>query len=181
MEFVYNIYDSMKAEKLILAYEGEFTRDISNAVLAMAEKNLENSEKVISIKKKVFNVMVECIQNIVKHAEEKTHFGEGAIFLVGKENDHYMVCSGNFINNTDIVSLEKKLNEINDLDKEGLKQKFKETLNEGTLNDKGGAGLGFIDMVRKSGEKLEYSFKQISEKQSFFSLKSKISRVKKEQ
>lgn len=169
----------MKSEKLILAYEGEFTREISNAVLAMAEKNLENSEKITSIKKKVFNVMVECIQNIVKHADENVSEGEGAIFLVGKENDHYMVCSGNFINNTDIVKLEEKLSEINRLDKEGLKQKFKETIKDGNLNEKGGAGLGFLDMVRKSGEKLEYSFKKVDTDKSFFSLKSTISRVKK--
>lgn len=179
MEFVYNIYDSMKSEKLILAYEGEFTRDISNAVLAMAEKNLENSEKVTSIKKKVFNVMVECIQNIVKHADEKTSPEEGAIFLVGREKDRYMVCSGNFINNAEIVDLESKLSEINRLDKEGIKQKFKETIKDGVISERGGAGLGFLDMVRRSGEKLEYSFKKVNDDKSFFSLKSTISRVKK--
>ena len=169
----------MKTEKLILAYEGEFTRDISNAVLAMAEKNLENSEKVTSIKKKVFNVMVECIQNIVKHTDEKSPSGEGAIFLVGRENDKYMVCSGNFIKNKDIIHLEERLNEINQLDKDGLKQKYKETIQDGVINEKGGAGLGFLDMVRKSGEKLEYSFKRVNDQKSFFSLKSTISRVKK--
>jgi len=68
------------------------------------------------------------------------------------------------------------LEEINSLDKEGLKQLYKKQMREGRLSDKGGAGLGFIDIARKTGNKLEYHFLPIDETSSFFLLSSSISR-----
>ena len=51
-------------------------------------------------------------------------------------------------------------------------------MREGRLSDRGGAGLGFIDIAKKTGEKLIYSFLKINEKRSFFVLTSTISRLK---
>jgi hypothetical protein len=76
--------------------------------------------------------------------------------------------------------LESKLSEINSLDKEGLKELYKSIIKSSQLSEKGGAGLGFVDMARKSGQKLEYHFNKIDDKYSFFSLKTKISRSKEE-
>ncbi|MCZ6898904.1 MAG: DUF6272 family protein, partial [Bacteroidetes bacterium] len=45
-----------------------------------------------------------------------------------------------------------------------------------TLSEKGGAGLGFVDMARKSGHKLEFGFETMNDEFSFFSLKSVISK-----
>jgi hypothetical protein len=41
-------------------------------------------------------------------------------------------------------------------------------------SDTGGAGLGLIDMARKSGEKIDYSFDNIDEIHCFYSLQIKI-------
>jgi len=48
------------------------------------------------------------------------------------------------------------------------------------LSEKGGAGLGFIDIARKTGQKLVYSFLKIDEEKSFFVLTTTILRVKEE-
>ena len=40
---------------------------------------------------------------------------------------------------------------------------------------KGGGGLGMIDIARKIGQKLHYSFMIIDDKYSFFSLNIKVS------
>jgi hypothetical protein len=42
------------------------------------------------------------------------------------------------------------------------------------MSSKGTAGLGMIDIARKSGEKLEYDFQPINDKTTFFSLTVKI-------
>jgi hypothetical protein len=73
-------------------------------------------------------------------------------------------------------SLQDKLDKINELDKEGLKNLYKEIIKNNKLSDKGGAGLGFVDMARKSGRKLEYEFEPINDSSSFFSLKTTIER-----
>ncbi len=177
MKYVYDMHLSMHNNQVILAYEGEFTQEITKAVLKMAETNLQTSNEESSIKRKVFNVMVECLQNIVKHSDEIKE-ADQAIFMIGRSKEFYEVASGNYVYNENVESLKSKLTQVNSLDKDGLKSLYKDVIKGGELSSKGGAGLGFIDMARKSGNKLNFSFEKVNDKYSFFSLKTQISKIK---
>jgi hypothetical protein len=98
------------------------------------------------------------------------------IFLVSKDEEEYNITTGNLIKSDKVNGLRKMLENINNLDPEGLKQLYKQQMREGRLSPKGGAGLGFIDIARKTGEKLVYSFLEIDEDNSFFVLTSTVSR-----
>jgi hypothetical protein len=181
MNYIYDLHRTMISQKLILVYEGDFTQETTKSILTMAERNLDSSGEEASIKRKVFNVMVEALQNIVKHSDElvdgvmKSH---AAIFLIGREDNRFSVMSGNPIRKSNIASLKGKLEQINTLDKEGLKELYKEIIKNTTISDKGGAGLGFVDMARKSGTKLEYEFPEMNAEYAFFCLKVNVSREK---
>jgi hypothetical protein len=180
MKYVYQLHKTMVDNSLILVYEGEFTQEITKSVLSMAERNLEYMEEESNTKKKVFNVMVECLQNICKHTDkvaEDNKLWNSAVFMIAKDEEYYSIVSGNAIENAFIPSLEEKLNQINSLDKEGLKVLYKDMLMNSQLSEKGGAGLGFVDIARKSGQKLDYSFEPINEHSSFFCFRTKIARV----
>jgi len=60
------------------------------------------------------------------------------------------------------------------LDKDGLKSYYKEVLNNGMMSDKGGGGLGMIDIARKSNRKLNYDFQKVDDNHFFYSLNIKI-------
>lgn len=179
MKYIYDLHKTMLARNLILVYEGEFTQEITKSVLAMAERNMDSMGEESSIKRKVFNVMVECLQNIVKHCEENSSGDKRhtAIFMIGKHENEYIITSGNPIKNEVIPDLSSKLDKINSLDKEGLKALYKDIIKSTDLSEKGGAGLGFVDMARKSGQKLEYDFEAMDGGLSFFALKTTISRL----
>jgi hypothetical protein len=181
MKFIYDLHQLMVSHKVILVYEGDFTQETTKSILTMAERNLESSGEDSSIKKKIFNVMVEALQNIVKHSEDGKE-GEvsphAAIFLIGHAKSKYSIMSGNPVRNENIPNLKNALERINSLDKDGLKELYKDIIKNTSLSDKGGAGLGFVDMARKSGEKLEWSFVPMNEESSFFCLKVNIARVK---
>lgn len=177
MKYIYELHKTMLERNLILVYEGEFTQEITKSVLSMAERNMDSMGEESNIKRKVFNVMVECLQNIVKHGEDLNALKEqkpSAIFMIGKQGQAYIITSGNPILNSDVEKLSAKLDQINGLDKEGLKQLYKDIIKNTDLSEKGGAGLGFVDMARKSGQKLEYDFQKIDEKYHFFSLRTTI-------
>ena len=181
MKYIYELHRTMVTRNLILVYEGEFTQEITKSVLAMAERNMDAIGEDSAIKRKVFNVMVECLQNIVKHSDEVNDAAyadrNSAVFMMGKHDDKYIITSGNPISNDKIGMLQGKLEHINSLDKEGLKEYYKDVIkNNKGLSPKGGAGLGFIDMARKSGQKLQFDFEPINENISFFSLKTIIRR-----
>lgn len=171
----------MLRRNLILVYEGEFTQEITKSVLSMAERNMDSYGEESGIKRKVFNVMVECLQNISKHAENvydtDSEAKNNAIFMIGKHDTEYFITSGNAILSKNVEGLNQRLEEINTLDKDGLKQLYKDIIKHGKLSDKGGAGLGFVDMARKSGQKLWFNFEPINDTLSFFSLRTTIPRA----
>ena len=179
MNFIYDLHRTMLSQNLILVYQGDFTQESTKSILSMAERNLDSSGEDSSIKRKVFNVMVEALQNIVKHSDElvdgqvRSH---AAIFLIGKEANRYSIMSGNPVRASNVEKLRKTLDHINGLDKDGLKELYKEIIKNTTISEKGGAGLGFVDMARKSGGKLEFEFPAMNAEYCFFCLKVNVPR-----
>jgi Family of unknown function (DUF6272) len=183
MNFIYDLHRTMMAQKLILVYEGDFTQETTKSILSMAERNLDSSGEDSGIKRKVFNVMVEALQNIVKHSSEQnlqagSLISKSAIFMISKDDSRYCVMTGNPISKTNVAKLTANLNDLNGKDKEGLKEMYKDIIKNTQISEKGGAGLGFVDMARKSGEKLEFTFANMDADYEFFCLKVKISREK---
>ena len=181
LEFVYDFYKSMKAHEITLVYEGEITHQITKAFTSLTESNMAKESESNSVQKKVFHVMVECLQNISRHAADfgsnEFLFAGRGIFMVSKGDDEYHVTTGNVVDNDKIEALKEMLAQINSLDRQGLKELYKTKMKEGRISDKGGAGLGFIDIARKTGKKLDYHFLPIDEDTSFFVLTSTIPRT----
>ncbi len=182
LDFVYDFYVKMKNNNINLAYEGEMTHQITKAFTSLTESSMAKDEDDNAVQKRVFHVMVECLQNVSKHAGNRNNIitskdGRG-IFMISKGESEYNVTTGNVIGNDKIPKLREMLENINSLDKMGLKKLYKQQMRDGRLSDKGGAGLGFIDIARKTGQKLIYSFLSINEERSFFVLTSTISRLK---
>ena len=181
LEFVYEFYKTMKAHEISLVYEGEITHQITKAFTSLTESNMAKEEESGSVQRKVFHVMVECLQNISKHADDFAAndylFAGRGIFMVSKGETEYSVTTGNAIDISKKIILTEMLEKINSLDKDELNEMYKKQIKEGQLSDKGGAGLGFIDIKRKTGQPLEYHFLPINDNISFFLLTSTISRL----
>ena len=78
--------------------------------------------------------------------------------------------------NNSIPTLEKQIETINSFDDEkALKAYYLEHLENNTMSEKGGAGLGFITIGMKSGNKLKVDFKKINDNFSLFTLTSSVS------
>lgn len=181
MDHVFELHKTMTKNELILVYEGDFSQVVTRSVLAMAEENLEQIEERLLIKRRVFNIIIECLQNISKYAEYAKNDLEGVhsgIFVIGRLAQGYVVSSGNYMLTKNVDSLKDRLSSINSLSDKELKDLYRDTLkNMDSLSPQGGAGLGFIDMARKSGGKLAYQFHRIDEKYSFFTLKTTVSDI----
>ncbi len=184
LKTIYSLHEDMLAKKFTLVYDGEITHQITKAFTSLAESKMNSYSEDSSVKRKVFHVMVECLQNLSKHAEAYEYKGNkgrysNGIFIVGKigkEQNEYQVITGNAVDKSRVPELKALLEKINQLDKEGLKELFKKQMREGSVSDKGGAGLGLIDIARKTGEKLDYHFVDMDEDNRFFILRTKISR-----
>ncbi len=175
---IYDFYDKMERNKIMLSFKGDVTSELLTSILQIMETKLDNMQEEPKIKKKVYNVLVECLQNLYHHMDEQKNIsGDGArsaIFMIGKVGSEYNIITGNYILPENVDKLRTRLDKVNSMDKEQLKVFYQEILNNEEFSEKGGGGLGMIDIARKSGGKLHYHFQPIDDKNAFFSLNIKI-------
>jgi len=169
----------MQKDNLSYIYRGIFTQSITDSILSLTEANLDKAGEDSKIKKRVFTIMVEGLQNITRHQEvkEESLSDQKGIFIIQDKNSKYFITTGNPIINENIQNLEEQLNRINNFESEELKQYYKNVLNDNIISDKGGAGLGLIEMARKSGNKLVFDFVKLNENYSYFYLSTAISQA----
>ena len=177
---IYDLYDQMERKNIMLSFKGELTSELLNSILSVVEGKLSNLDTTSVVRKKVFNVLVELLQNLYHHKGVspiivKSENPESAvIIMIARNATGYSIITGNFIDNQNVDHLKKRLEEINSMSKQDLKELYKSVLNNGVMSDKGGGGLGMIDIARKAGEKLDFGFIPFDDKNSFFSLNVKV-------
>ena len=180
LELVYSFNESMESKNVKLVYKGEITHQVTKAFTSITETNMLVEEEPNSVQKKVFHVIVEFLQNISKHADymgDESHEEGSGVFLLCKDDENYVITTGNILMKQKEAAIGEVLDKINSLDKEGLKALYKQQIKEGRLSDKGGAGLGFIDIAKKTGNPLDYKFVPLNDEFSFFIISSTISRT----
>ncbi len=160
---------------LILAYDGVLnTETISKLEGTIEEKILENNLPKMVVKK-VFFICVEALQNMLIHGHKDDNGAQHNFFILYISNNAVKITTANLIYNTAIQKLSKDINRINSFtDPAELKAYYLEHLENNELSDKGGAGLGFITIGMKSGNKLNVHFNEINDKRSLFLLEVTI-------
>jgi len=177
---IYSLYNKMESDNVLLSFKGDITSDLTASVLHIIEQRLIEMNENPKLRKKVYNVMVECLQNLYHHIDELPQIREeqaakrSAIFMVGMNSDGYSITTGNYIDSSRVNSFAGRLDRINSMSQDELKLFYKEILSNDERSDKGGGGLGMIDIARKTGKKLDYDFIPVNENLSFFSLNIKI-------
>lgn len=173
---LYDLLRKMDAENIVLAYKGEINADLLEAVYSMMNRHLEGTKISHDRKKKFFHILIESLQNVFHHqVAMPTGLSDINVAMTGfviKSNreDSYTIITGNYLLNIEIDNLKKKLDEVNNLSPEALRSHYQQTLAGNKFSEKGGAGLGIIEMARKSGNKLNYEFASVNNEYSFFSL-----------
>ncbi|MBN2891149.1 MAG: SiaB family protein kinase [Bacteroidales bacterium] len=176
----FNLFSRVQQQDFEYVYRGYFTHNITKKILTLADINIQKAVPFSTIQKRIYYIMVEGLQNISRHQDEIEDANEEypGIFAIQKQKDRYYVTTGNLVLNDKIPGLKEKINKINSLEKDELKKFHKEILRSGAISDKGGAGLGLIEMARKSDNKLISSFELINENYSYFYLQTQIPTTK---
>jgi hypothetical protein len=177
MSFTIDSYfDGQNIGEVILHHTGNIDSDFINNVLDLVENRMLEYEEPPKLKKKVYNVLVETLQNLFHHVDAvPSGFTESdaekyGLLMISRSEGAYRIVTGNFIMNDKIERLEEKIKRINRSSKEEIKELYKFILNHQKISEKGGGGLGLVDIARKTGNKLNYKFVSFNGKKSFFYL-----------
>ena len=135
-EYVEYVYEMMSDQEILVTYLGDITPDITNALLKGVKNDRNHFDEEVGIQKKVYNIIVECLENIYRHNEVIEKTNHPSIFILGKSSDSYYVITGNYIYNGQVEQIKSTLDQINSLNKEEIKKVYRETLSEGNLSEK---------------------------------------------
>lgn len=178
LDRIHDLYDELERHRVMLSFKGILTPELITALLVIVERKLMVLEAEPKARKRVFNVVVECLQNLYHHNGGNRTDGEepmnakdrNGVVMIARSETGYSVLTGNFMADQEVGKLKNHLDRINALDAEALRQWYRAKLADGTYSEAGGGGLGMIDIARRSGGKLEYAFVPYDKDSSFFSL-----------
>jgi hypothetical protein len=179
-----DIYEEIKDEgEVIVTYRGVISSELISNTLEEVEAVFIKKNEPTKFIKKAYIILVEALQNLYHHIEMPPDFLENsekvnkfAIFVFSKINDFaYKLTTGNFVKKSKKHFLKDRLDQINVLTVEELKDLYKNILNNEEFSSKGGGGLGMIDIARKTGNKLNYRFEKYNEDFHFFILEIVLS------
>jgi hypothetical protein len=173
MDFIRRIRDKMMKERLMFVYRGVVTNDNSVPLLMLLEKEMENSEFGFVGRKRLFMFVLESLQNVSRHSNQSQHANMSMV-VYSKTNSGYTVTTGNVLPTSGINDLKVKLDEVNKLETKEIRNVYRQMLSTAEFSSKGGAGLGLIEMAKKTGNKLDFDFVTIDDTYSYFILSKTV-------
>lgn len=173
MDLIRLIRDKMMKEHLIFVYRGVVTNENSVPLLMLLEKEMEDSEFGFVGRKRLFMFVLESLQNVSRHSTQKQHSNMSMV-VYSKTANGYTVTTGNVISTSDIAELKVRLSEINNLETKEIRKVYRQMLSNAEFSSKGGAGLGLIEMAKKTGNKLDYDFVPLDDNYSYYILSKTV-------
>jgi hypothetical protein len=163
---------------IIFSYTGMVDLKKTDQLLAKLKKTDEFLRLQKTTGRRVYAIMVECLENIAKHsAAGHSEMGKLLpVVTVKSENDRMIIRTTNPVpaERADIIA--RQLNKINRLSEPELLEYYEDKINRERPERDNNAGLGFILMKLKSGNRISYRFISVDRYISTFELEITINR-----
>ncbi len=175
---LYDFKRDLTERGIFFSFSGPMSQDLLVEIGAILQQKLKLKEASTLTILRVFSMVVELAQNIIRYSAEKyssedngnKHLRQG-IITVGYKSGSYFVGSGNMIRNNVSEKLNLKLSKLQKMNRDEIKAYYKERRKAEPDRESKGAGLGFIEMAKKASKPIEFSIRAIDGEFSFFSIK----------
>lgn len=171
LRFTKSFDQRIKKSDVLMVYKGDFGKDSIMPIIQIIEEKMKTENAIGP--KAFFLILVELLQNVSRH-NINNEMKDGIFMITESDDGNYWTSVGNEVDQHAKDALIKRIEDLNAMDAMELKKTYKKTLREGAFSDKGGAGLGLIEIARKSSDKLMYSFDPMSEGRYFFTFDVKF-------
>lgn len=184
---LFELRSLLHKDGIIFAYSGYVTEPVLSGVGEALKRKLVIDDADTKTLRSVFAVFVEQMQNIIRYSADtlwqdpekdqgtalSAEIRHG-ILTIGKENDEYVLYSGNLVRRSDVPRLRERLSKIRDMGRDELRAMHKERLRMGPEEGSKGAGLGFMEIARRASKPIEFDFVDVDDHYAFFSLKATV-------
>lgn len=173
---ILDFYKLTQEKHILLSFKGALSQEILSEMGNLIKSRLSLNKKI----KKIFSVFIELSQNIMHYSAEKEYIDDkeiGVGILLFLESDNtYNIISGNLMDNKKVEKLKTHIDKLKSMSQSELKESYNDQIRQLRNSESKGAGLGFIDICRKSDGNINYEFFQIDDTNTFFSFIAKISK-----
>lgn len=160
----------MPVSTFFLEYKGIVDYKIIDNLLKKLKKTKGFTSLDKTTGKRVYAILVECLENIAKHSIRGLVVDQRfqPFISAEKQNEMILIKTGNPVHPDETGKLVKRLNKVNQMDDQALTVLYEKIINKETKPEDNGAGLGFILMKLRSGNKIDYSYTAVDNNYSFF-------------
>jgi len=177
---LFDFRNVIQSQGIIFCYSGYITEPVLTGIGEALKQKLYLEEADKTTMRNIFAIFVEQMQNVIRYSAEKEppeatddiHELRYGILNIGMENDKFFVTCGNKIQRTDVARLSGRLSDLQKMSPDELKTLYKEKLRGPTEETSKGAGVGFIEIARRSSEIIDFGFLDVDDDHAFFALKA---------
>ncbi len=175
---IYEIYNLFKNDNFAFVYRGIFSNNILNLTTDLIQNNEEL--KSTGVQNKLSYLTIESFQNVIRYSDTKQSYNRcNDLFIFRKVKDNFFITTANLINKNKTEKIESYLDKLNTLNDRELRELYLEILTNQKFTEKGGAGLGFIEMIRKSKNRLNYRFVPFNTNFNYFFFQIQVNQNRK--
>ena len=157
---VHSLYDVLADDRFDLLYSGAFHDEHTASLIALGEDAANSGGHERAHRQRLAFVMVEAYQNIVRHRAKLSGAMDRSagrcLFMLRCKPGGDEVVAIDPIAENETGTLNEVLSRIGGSDLKQLKELFLDRLRDGTRTMRGGAGLGLIEMARRSGNGMRH-------------------------
>jgi len=168
----------MSETSIIYNYTGKVDLKKTDQLLMRLKKTDAFLRLQKTTAKRVYAILVECLENIARHlASDITGLGKILpVISVRSENEKIVVRTSNPVPVERTDTIARRLNRINRLSELELIELYEEKISRKLPERDNNAGLGFILMKLKSGNRINYRFITVDRFISIFELEISVNR-----
>ncbi|SEQ32223.1 hypothetical protein SAMN05421693_12419 [Ectothiorhodospira magna] len=165
--------------QILLCFNGPISRGLIEEIGNALRNYLEADNTLPGAAMDVFAIYIELTQNI-RHYVTRMGYddrdGSATVVVARNDQGRHVIMSGNLTQPEDAVRLQQRVAELAAMDKTELKAAYKAQLRQPrTRSALSGAGLGLVDVARKSVEPLQAQVSVIpDDERVLFSLRAVV-------
>lgn len=169
-----SLFNALRGDRCAFIYAGAFHDEHSPRLIALGESAMPDPVARPAARGRLAFIMVEAYQNILRHRTalpQRMARGPGrSLFVLRCQEEAQQVVAINPVGSAEVPALRETLNRLSGLNESELKSLFLGGLRREQESGRRGAGLGLIEMARRSGSDLGYSLRDLDAGNELFML-----------
>lgn len=162
---------------VLICFNGPVSHSLIEELGTAVRRYLESEAGKGAAAVDVFAVYVEFSQNMKAYLERRAFSPPdraAATILVSRDGDRYAVTAGNVVANEDLPALCARIDGLRGLDAAALRALHRQRLREGSSPGSVGAGVGLIEVARRSAGGIRYATWPLDEGHTLFGITATI-------